>query len=126
MIAASNQPGATLTRVANATATLESDTTPPRGGGTSFRPHELLEAALGSCMAITLRMVAEERGMALRDVQVTVALDRSGDGAVTCNSRVTLDGDLTPAQRATLMAALRLCPVRRTLARGLRFAENDG
>ena len=44
---------------------LDADTTPPLGKGQGFRPHELLEAALASFMAITLRMVAREREIAL-------------------------------------------------------------
>ncbi len=123
MIQAKNHAGATRSDITNGKASLAADTSPPHGSGEGFRPHDLLEAALASCMAITLRMVAAEKGMPLQDAEVTVSLDRSGEGTVTVRSQAVLQGPLTEEQKRSLLAALRLCPVRKTLARGLRFEE---
>lgn len=48
------------TEFSNGTDVSHSDTTLEKGGANSgFRPHELLEAALASCMNISLKMCAE-------------------------------------------------------------------
>ncbi|MFB6162978.1 MAG: OsmC family protein [Halococcoides sp.] len=56
------------------------DTTAANGGsGAGFRPHELLEAAFATCLSMSVRMAAAERGHRLDDVRTRVACDRSGE-----------------------------------------------
>jgi putative redox protein len=48
-----------------------SDTTPDHGGtGEGFNPHALLEASLGSCIAVVTRMSARKHGIPLEGVTV--------------------------------------------------------
>lgn len=57
---------------------MPTPTTPDKGGGNQgFRPHELLEAALATCMNIHLRMYAANHGIELGEVTTKVTLDRS-------------------------------------------------
>ncbi|MEW6640904.1 MAG: OsmC family protein [Pseudomonadota bacterium] len=123
MITAKNNTSSTRTAVSSSQYTLPADTTPPKGAGEGFRPHELLEAALASCTAITLRLVAAERGIALKHVDVTIDLDRTDPAQSVFRSRIAFDDDVSEADRRTLLAAARLCPVRKTLSRAIAFDE---
>lgn len=126
MIIAVNSSGATKSLVSSGSLTLDADTMPPLGKGQDFRPHQLLEAALASCMVITLRTVATERGIALEAAQVTVDLDRSHEEETLFRTHIDLRGNLSDAERKLLLAAVRLCPVRKTLAKQLSFVELEG
>jgi putative redox protein len=77
MITAGNDATATRSKVSNGVHAIEADTKPPLGRSEGLGPHELLEASLASCLAITLRMVAMERGIALKQLRVRVELDRT-------------------------------------------------
>ena len=100
------------------------DTTPDKGGGASgFRPHELLEAALATCMNMTATMCAAKHAIPLTQVLTKVTLDRSGSEQVFFRYSVELIGDLTVQQREAIMSAIRVCPVRKTLSRGVRFSD---
>ena len=113
-----------LTTFTNGEQVAQSDTTPDKGGGgLGFRPHELLEAALASCLNMTLRMAAEERAIPLTGTVVTVSLNRGlpGGQPPTFEYQVELQGEITEAQREQLLAALEECAVRNTLSQALHF-----
>jgi len=93
------------------------------GGGQGFRPHELLEAALGSCMTMMLGMYAKAHDIPLTGASVSVDLDRGVSGTTTFVCGIELSGDLTDAQRSRLMRAAKACPVRKTLSNQLVFIE---
>ena len=90
------------------------------GGSAGFRPHELLEAALASCMIISARMELAEQG--LDDTGVGVAVEVEREEAVS-RFRYTL---ILPPQleghRSALLARLERSPVRTTLSKTLEFA----
>ena|SRR5690242_5434716 len=101
-----------------------SDTTANNGGaGEGFRPHDLLEAAIATCINITVRMCATREGMPLKGITTRVSLDRSEPDEAVFHHEVELQGELTPEQRAKLMKVARACPVRRTLMRNIRFDD---
>ncbi|MFN0093055.1 MAG: OsmC family protein [Acidimicrobiales bacterium] len=88
-------------------------------GEAGFGPHELLEAALAGCAAITLRIAAEKYGLALHEAAVTVTLERGDDDAVfTCE--VELTGELSAADRRRLVATVARCPVAKTLVKQVK------
>ncbi len=102
-----------------------SDTTADKGGGNSgFRPHDLLEAALATCVNMTVRMYADSRSMALAGVRTKVSLDRSDPQAAVFRYEIELDGKLTESERENLLRAAAACPVRRTLSKEIRFESN--
>ena len=89
-------------------------------------PYEQLLASLGSCTAMTLRMYAERKGMALKDVSVTLRHDREHRADCDeCESspqridvltrEISLEGDLDEAARARLIEIADRCPVHKTL-----------
>jgi putative redox protein len=64
-----------------------------KGGSESgFRPHDLLEAALASCMNITLRMYADQHGLALSGVTTRVTINRSNPEEAAFEYQVELQG----------------------------------
>ena len=92
------------------------DTTPDKGGaGQGFRPHELLEAALGSCLVMIMTKFAASHDIPLSGVAVAVTLDRSDPETAAYACAITLEGNLTEDDRRRILRAARSCPVRRTL-----------
>src|SRR4051794_12380633 len=79
------------------------------GDDTGPAPHELLEAALGACTSMTVKMYADRKGWPLRAAAVRVRLEKQGD-ATTLHRSVTLEGDLDDEQRARLLEIANKCP----------------
>lgn len=87
-------------------------------------PYDLLLASLGTCTAMTIRLYAARKAIALAHVSVRLGHERvhgddaAGDGPVQLE-RITrdirLEGVLTPDDRARLMQIADRCPVHRTL-----------
>lgn len=78
-------------------------------------PHELLDAALASCTALTVTLVARRKQMPLTDVQVEVS-HHEADGLYHIDRKLELVGELTPEQREYLLGIANKCPVHRTLS----------
>ncbi|MBU1230039.1 MAG: OsmC family protein [Proteobacteria bacterium] len=98
--------------------------TPPRstaGGPGGFRPHDLLEAAVASCLCIVVRMAADKRGIPLAGVRASVAVNRDAKDESVFEYSLELEGDLTAEQRTLLLRAATACPVKRTLSRRIAF-----
>ena len=101
------------------------DTTSDKGGqNAGFRPHDLLEAALASCITITAQMFAQSHGIALRQVCVTVRLNRDDPDKTVFDVKTQFEGDLSDNEIARLQSAVRACPVRKTLATAIEFSES--
>ncbi|MDB4982050.1 MAG: hypothetical protein JWM82_2802 [Myxococcales bacterium] len=77
-------------------------------------PYDLLLAALGACTAMTVQWTADKHQIPLRHVDVRLTQSRTQEGHLFRRS-ITLDGDLSEAQRAQLERAADHCPVARTL-----------
>lgn len=92
-------------------------------------PYDLLGAALGTCTAMTMKMYAERKGMALEGVQVHVTHERDhthgeehvqamerGEKVQALHRTIGITGDaLSDKDRARLMEIADKCPVHRTL-----------
>jgi len=81
-------------------------------------PHDLLIAALGSCIAMTVQWSAQKHKLALEHVEVRLTQSRTADGHLFRVS-VVLSGDLSDADRAQLQHAAEACPISRTLTHGI-------
>jgi putative redox protein len=122
MIHSDSQPEPFLTRFTNGEQIASADTTTDKGGGSrGFRPHELLEAALATCMNMSARMYAQKHEIPLAGVSVAVSLSRSTAEGPTFVYRVELNGSLSDIQKSQLLSSIENCPVRATLSQGLRF-----
>lgn len=77
-------------------------------------PHEILDAALGACTAMTLHLVARRKQWPLEDVRVTMS-HHNADGVYTMQREIELVGALTEDQRQYLLGIANKCPVHKTL-----------
>ena len=88
-------------------------------GGTDSGPsaHDLYDAALASCKALTLVWYAKRKNIPLQDVKVDVACDDSGErqGVYKLATILHLGGDLTEAQRQELLTVAGKCPVHKLM-----------
>jgi putative redox protein len=98
--------------------TLDTDLAVEEGGeddGPS--PHDLYDAALGACKALTLLWFARRKGIPVQDIEVQVDRDASGErqGVYKLATTIKLGGDLNDEQRAQLLAAASKCPVHKLM-----------
>jgi len=88
-------------------------------------PYDYLLAALGACTSMTLRMYAEIKKLPLNAINVELTHEKvevEGQGKVDRIERtITLDGDLSPEQRARMLEIANKCPMYRTLRAEIRI-----
>jgi putative redox protein len=107
--------------VTNSKIISDSDAPPSKGGlSNGFRPHELLEAALATCINITIRMTAKEKKINLDYVSTQVNLDRS-DNKTIFKYKIDLGDKLSDSDRDFLMNIIDFCAVKQTLTKQLDF-----
>jgi putative redox protein len=93
------------------------------GKNAGFRPHDLLEAALACCIAMTAEMFAEQHGIPLRQAKTMVRLNRESANEIVFEIKSEFDGELTTQQIERLRTATQACPVSKTLSKTIRFVE---
>lgn len=82
------------------------------GENKGMKPTELLAAALGSCICITLRMYADRKEWPLEQVEVSVEYHfDSKTKSTDIAKKIKLTGDLDEKQRNRLYAIADRCPV---------------
>ena len=85
-------------------------------------PHELLDAALASCTALTLTLYAKRKQMRLASVEVEIDHEES-DGVYRMRRDVKLSGELSADERVRLLEIANRCPVHRTLSGRFEIAS---
>ncbi len=85
-------------------------------------PHELLPAALASCIATTMAMYAQHRGWEIGELSVKVDYDNKSVPR-RFELAVQLDDDLPEERRRRLERVAEACPLRRALEAGFIFEE---
>lgn len=80
-------------------------------------PHDLYDAALGACKALTVLWYARRKGIPVQDVQTVIERDASAErlGTYRLVARLQVSGDLTDAQLSELQAAAHKCPVHKLM-----------
>jgi putative redox protein len=100
------------------------DATADKGGtGLGIRPHELLEAALASCMNISLRKNAENMGVMLRNVETFVHVNRTVEGKTIFEYGYNILDDLDETSKEKIADILKDCAVRKTLSKQIEFRK---
>src|SRR6202171_3173465 len=78
-------------------------------------PHELLDAALAACTALTLTLYARHKGIQLAALGVEVKHEEH-DGVYRMLRDIHVTGELSAEQRARMLEIANKCPVHRTLS----------
>ena len=92
------------------------------GGDAGPAPHELLPAALASCISTTVLMYARTRGWEIGDVRVDVDYDHRSTPRRFAIA-LHLDPALSEERVQRLTKVARSCPVRRAIESGIVFDE---
>ena len=92
---------------------------PESFGGTASgpEPHDLFDAALGACKALTLMLYARQRGLPLEGLDVKVERDDSEErqGRYRLAVELELRGALDESQRQQLLRIADKCPVHKLM-----------
>ncbi|MFL6710581.1 MAG: OsmC family protein [Massilia sp.] len=94
------------------------DASVPEGGNDDGpSAHDLYDASLASCKALTVVWYARRKAIPLTDVEVQLERDDSGErhGVYKLAVTLRLSGDLTQAQREELLAVAAKCPVHKLM-----------
>lgn len=80
-------------------------------------PHDLYDAALGACKALTMLWYAKRNDIPLETVSVGVERDASHerDGVYRLTTRIAIDGPMSEAQHAKLIEVAGKCPVHKLM-----------
>lgn len=109
---------------------------PTNVGGNDFgpSPYELLNASLGACKAMTMKMYARRKGWPLDDVMVHISYSKSNrylehqanpenkSNYIDCfEIELEMIGDLTDEQKYRIMEIAGKCPVHKTISSPTKF-----
>jgi putative redox protein len=94
------------------------------GGDAGFKPFALVEAALATCMTMSMRMLADRRGLSLPGLAMWVKMDVTRPDAPVLRYDVDFGGvSLSDDDRARLLRAVVACPVHKALQRPIRIEK---
>lgn len=94
------------------------DELPAVGGEDSGpTPHDLYDASLAACKALTVLWYANRKQIPVQDIEVTVEHDDTDErkGIYRLRATLALSGPLTEAQREELLNVAGKCPVHRLM-----------
>lgn len=92
------------------------DVTQPGGHGAAT-PHDLYDASLAACKALTVMLYAQRRNMQVEDIEVLVDRDDSEErnGIYRLKTSLRVTGALDDVQRAELLRVAAKCPVHKLM-----------
>jgi putative redox protein len=94
------------------------DVSPADGGNDAGpNPHDLYDAALGSCKALTVLWYSRRKGVPVEDLEVVVERDASGErsGTYALATRLRIRGAVSDDQLRELEAVAHKCPVHKLM-----------
>jgi putative redox protein len=94
---------------------LATDLSVEEGGEASGpNPHDLYDAALGACTALTVLWYAKRKNIPVEGIEVSVESQERA-GTYRLSAALTLTGDLSATQREELLRAAQKCPVHKLM-----------
>ncbi|XVJ69727.1 MAG: OsmC family protein [Rhizobacter sp.] len=80
-------------------------------------PHDLYDAALGACKALTVMWFAKKKGIAVDDIRTDVQSDNSQEraGLYRITSKLSISGTFSDAEFAQLVAVAEKCPLHKLM-----------
>jgi putative redox protein len=98
---------------------LVTDATLAEGGDDAGpSPHDLYDAALGACKAVTVMWYARKKGIPVDEIKTRVERDDSQEraGVYKLVTRLQIKGPLTDAQLQELHTVAQKCPVHKLMS----------
>lgn len=77
-------------------------------------PHDLLDASLGACTALTVMMVARRKQIPVEDIEVSITHSEN-EGVYVLNRTLRFIGPLTDEQRNYLLGIANKCPIHKAM-----------
>ncbi|MCK6392498.1 OsmC family protein [Zoogloea sp.] len=98
------------------------------GGNVGPSPERLILGSLGTCTAITVKMVAARRNWPLAGIRVELQLNPDGkpESGNDIVRRVFLEGGLSEEQRTQLLKIANACPMHKLLTGEIRIHTDLG
>ena len=80
-------------------------------------PHDLYDAALGACKALTVMWFARKKGIAVDDVQTKIVRDDADEreGVYRLKAELLISGSFSDTEFAQLVAVADKCPVHKLM-----------
>lgn len=87
------------------------------GEGSGPSPHDLYDAALGACKALTVLWYAKRKGIPVEGIGMSVERDASRErsGIYHLSAQLSLTGNLTVSQREDLLRVAQKCPIHKLM-----------
>ena len=87
------------------------------GEGSGPSPHDLYDAALGACKALTVLWYAKRKGIPVEGIEVSVERDASRErsGVYHLIAQLSLTGHLSVSQREDLLRVAQKCPIHKLM-----------
>jgi len=81
-------------------------------------PHDLYDAALGACKALTVLWYAKRKQIPVEDLEVAITRDASDErnGTYRLHATLAITGQLTADQRQELLNVAGKCPVHKLMS----------
>ena len=97
---------------------IVADMAAPDGDDAGPDPHDLYDAALGACKAMTMLWYAQRNDIPVEDIHVGVMRDASGErqGIYKLTTRIALTGPMSDEQHDRLIGVAAKCPVHKLMA----------
>jgi uncharacterized OsmC-like protein/alpha/beta superfamily hydrolase len=103
-----------------------------RGGDSGPGPYDLLLAALGACTSMTMRLYAERKGIKAGRFSIRLSHGKiHAKDCLDCETKdgdigeimrdISIEGDVSDAERAKLMAIADRCPIHETLTHEIKI-----
>ena len=97
---------------------LNADVSAAEGGADEGpSPHDLYDAALGACKALTVLWFARKKGIAVDDIRTEVHSDNSQErsGVYRITTKLVISGTISDAEFVQLVAVAEKCPVHKLM-----------
>jgi putative redox protein len=90
-------------------------------------PHDLFDAALAGCTALTLSLYARRKGWPLEDARVTVERDARDEssGIYRLARRIELVGELDAQQKERLLEVALHCPIHKLMQAEIKITTTS-
>jgi putative redox protein len=101
----------------------------PAGGGSDAgpEPHDLYDASLAACKALTVLIYARRKGIPVEDIEVVIDRDDSEErkGVYRLKSGLRVTGAMSDVQREELLRVAAKCPVHKLMTEVKTEIETD-